>query len=112
MKTALIIGVTGQDGAYLADFLLKKGYNVFGTFRRTSHKCFERLEEMNTYGKVKTLKADLCDYISIQTAILESQPDEIYNLAAQSFVGVSFQQPLLTADITGLGALRVLDSRK
>ena len=84
MKTALIIGVTGQDGAYLADFLLKKGYNVFGTFRRTSHKCFERLEEMNTYGKVKTLKADLCDYISIQTAILESQPDEIYNLAAQS----------------------------
>lgn len=112
MKNALIIGVTGQDGSYLADFLLKKKYNVFGTFRRTSHKCFERIEEMGNYDKITRIKADLADYSSIQSAIRQSQPDEIYNLAAQSFVGVSFQQPILTADITGLGTLRVLDAVK
>ena len=112
MKTALIFGVTGQDGAYLSQFLLKKGYNVFGTFRRTSHKCFERLDEMETFDQINRIKADLADPSSIQSAIRQSQPDEIYNLAAQSFVGASFQQPLLTADITGLGALRVLDAIK
>ena len=112
MKTALIFGVTGQDGAYLSQFLLKKGYNVFGTFRRTSHKCFERLDEMETFEQINRIKADLADPSSIQSAIRQSQPDEIYNLAAQSFVGASFQQPLLTADITGLGTLRVLDAIK
>ena len=112
MKTALIFGVTGQDGAYLSQFLLKKGYNVFGTFRRTSHKCFERLDEMETFEQINRIKADLADPSSIQSAIRQSQPDEIYNLAAQSFVGASFQQPLLTADITGLGALRGLDAIK
>ena len=112
MKTALIFGVTGQDGAYLSQFLLKKGYNVFGTFRRTSHKCFERLDEMETFDQINRIKADLADPSSIQSAIRQSQPDEIYNLAAQSFVGASFQQPLLTADITGLGALRGLDAIK
>ena len=112
MKTALIFGVTGQDGAYLSQFLLKKGYNVFGTFRRTSHKCFEKLDEMETFEQITRIKADLADPSSIQSAIRQSQPDEIYNLAAQSFVGASFQQPLLTADITGLGALRVLDAIK
>lgn len=112
MKTALIFGVTGQDGAYLSQFLLKKGYNVFGTFRRTSHKCFERLDEMETFDQINRIKADLADPSSIQLAIRQSQPDEIYNLAAQSFVGASFQQPLLTADITGLGTLRVLDAIK
>ena len=112
MKTALIFGLTGQDGAYLSQFLLKKGYNVFGTFRRTSHKCFERLDEMKTFEKVTRIKADLADPSSIQSAIRQSQPDEIYNLAAQSFVGASFTQPLLTADITGLGTLRVLDAIK
>ena len=112
MKTALIFGVTGQDGAYLSQFLLKKGYNVFGTFRRTSHKCFERLDEMETFDQITRIKADLADPSSIQSSIRQSQPDEIYNLAAQSFVGASFQQPLLTADITGLGALRVLDAIK
>ena len=112
MKTALIFGVTGQDGAYLSQFLLKKGYKVFGTFRRTSHKCFERLDEMETFEQINRIKADLADPSSIQSAIRQSQPDEIYNLAAQSFVGASFQQPLLTADITGLGALRVLDAIK
>jgi GDPmannose 4,6-dehydratase len=112
VKNALIIGVTGQDGAYLSDFLLKKGYSVFGTFRRTSHKCFERIEEMNNYDKIIRIKADLADYSSLQAAIRQAQPDEVYNLASQSFVGVSFQQPILTADITGLGTLRVLDAVK
>ena len=112
MKNALIFGLTGQDGAYLSKFLLDKGYNVFGTFRRTSHKCFERLEELQTFEKVNTIKADLSDHGSITSAIRQSEPDEIYNLAAQSFVGASFQQPILTADITGLGVLRVLEAIK
>ncbi len=109
MKNALILGLTGQDGTYLANFLLDKGYNVSGTFRRTSHKCFERLEEFEIFDKVTKIKADLADHSSIQTAIKQSEPDEIYNLAAQSFVGASFQQPILTSDITGLGVLRVLE---
>lgn len=110
MKNALIFGVTGQDGAYLSDFLLKKGYNVFGTYRRTSHKCFERIEELRNFEILKRIKADLSDPSSIRTAIRQAQPDEIYNFTAQSFVGASFQQPILTADITGLGTLRVLDA--
>ncbi len=112
MKNALIFGVTGQDGSYLVDFLLKKKYNVYGTFRRTSHKLFERLEEMDTFEKITTVKADLTDQLSIQQAIKQSQPDEVYNLAAQSFVTASFQQPILTADITGIGVIRVLEAIK
>jgi GDPmannose 4,6-dehydratase len=112
MKNALIFGLTGQDGAYLSKFLLDKGYNVFGTFRRTSHKCFERLDEMNTYDQITRMKADLADPSSIQSALRQAQPDEIYNLAAQSFVGVSFQQPILTSDITGIGTLRILEAVK
>jgi GDPmannose 4,6-dehydratase len=112
LTKALIIGVTGQDGTYLSDFLLKKNYDVFGTFRRTSHKCFERLEEFNIFDQVHTIKADLADQGSIQNAIKKSNPDEIYNLAAQSFVGTSFEQPILTSDITGLGTLRVLEAVK
>ena len=112
MKNALIIGVTGQDGAYLADFLLKKGYNVFGTFRRTSHRCFERLDEMNNYEDVIKIKADVMDHPSIRSAFRQSEPNEVYNLAAQSFVGASFEQPLLTSDVTGLGTLRILDALK
>jgi len=109
MKNALIFGVTGQDGAYLVELLLKKNYNVYGTFRRTSHKCFEHLEEMDTFDDINRIRADLTDFSSIQMAIKKSQPDEVYNLAAQSFVGASFQQPILTADITGIGCLRVLE---
>lgn len=112
MTNALIFGLTGQDGSYLSNFLLKKGYDVYGTFRRTSHKCFERLEELKTFDQIHTIKADLSDHGSIVSAIKQSQPDEIYNLAAQSFVGASFQQPILTADITGLGVLRVLEAIK
>ena len=112
MKNALVIGVTGQDGAYLADFLLKKGYNVFGTFRRTSHRCFERLDEMNNYENIIKIKADVMDHPSIRSAFRQSEPDEVYNLAAQSFVGASFEQPILTSDVTGLGTLRILDALK
>jgi GDPmannose 4,6-dehydratase len=110
MKKALIFGVTGQDGAYLADFLLKKGYQVYGSYRRTSHKCFERLESFKIFDKVELVKADLADQISLNHAIKNTTPDEIYNLAAQSFVGVSFDEPMLTSDITGLGALRVFEA--
>ena len=109
MKKALIFGVTGQDGAYLADFLLKKGYHVYGTYRRTSHKCFERLEAFKIFDKVDLVRADLADQISLNHAIKNTMPDEIYNLAAQSFVGVSFDEPMLTSDVTGLGALRVFE---
>jgi len=110
MKNALILGVTGQDGSYLAQFLLKKGYNVSGTFRRTSHKCFERVEELGIFENITKIKADVSDDTSIRSAIRQSEPNEIYNLAAQSFVGASFQQPVLTADVTGLGTLRVLNA--
>jgi GDPmannose 4,6-dehydratase len=110
MKNALIFGVTGQDGSYLVDFLLKKGYNVFGTFRRTSHRCFERVEELGIFENFEKIKADLVDQTSINAAIRQAEPDEVYNLAAQSFVGASFQQPILTSDVNGIGTIRILDS--
>ena len=102
MKNALIFGVTGQDGSYLAQFLLKKGYNVFGTFRRTSHKCFERIEELGIFEDLSRIKCDLADDLSIRSAIKQSEPDEIYNLAAQSHVAVSFEQPEYTANTDAL----------
>ena len=111
-KKALIFGLTGQDGTYLADFLIKKGYNVSGTYRRTSHKCFERLELFDIMNNVELINADLTDQISINNAIKDTQPDEIYNLAAQSFVASSFKQPLLTSDVTGVGALRIFEAVK
>ena len=110
MKKALILGVTGQDGAYLADFLLKKGYEVFGSIRRTSHRQLERLESMDIFGKVKLIYVDLIDQSSLNRIMKITQPDEIYNLAAQSFVGVSFVEPFLTTEITGIGALRVFEA--
>jgi len=112
MKKALIFGLTGQDGTYLADFLIKKGYSVSGTYRRTSHKCFERLELFDILNNVELINADLADQTSLNKAIKDTQPDEIYNLAAQSFVGASFKQPLLTFDITGLGATRIFEASK
>ena len=112
MKRALIFGITGQDGTYLADFLLKKGYEVVGTYRRTSHKSFERLEAFDLLDKVELINADLLDQISINKSIKNNMPDEIYNLAAQSFVGISFEQPLLTSEVTGLGALRIFEAVK
>lgn len=112
MKKALIIGITGQDGVYLSDFLLKKGYEVIGTFRRTSHRSLERLESFDMIDKVELVKMDLVDDISINKTIKYAQADEIYNLGAQSFVGASFDQPILTSNINGLGPLRVFETVK
>lgn len=112
MKKALVIGITGQDGVYLSDFLLKKGYEVIGTFRRTSHRSLERLESFDMIDKVELLKMDLVDDISINKTIKYAQADEIYNLGAQSFVGISFDQPILTSNINALGPLRVFETVK
>ncbi len=112
MKKALVIGITGQDGAYLSDYLLKKGYAVMGTFRRTSHRSLERLESFNLIDKVELVKMDLTDQISIYKTIKYAQADEIYNLGAQSFVGASFDQPILTSNVNGLGALGVFETVK
>ncbi len=112
MKKALIFGVTGQDGAYLADFLLKKGYDVYGGYRRTSHKLFERLEAFSILSDINLIRFDLTDQISINAALKKVQPDEVYNLAAQSFVATSFEQPILTSNVTGIGALRVFEGVK
>jgi len=110
MKRALITGITGQDGAYLAKFLLDKGYNVFGTYRRLSTPNFWRLQYLGIFDKVSLIPADLIDAASILEAIKISQPDEIYHLAAQSFVGASFEQPVGAGEITGLGVTRVLEA--
>jgi len=109
-KTALITGITGQDGAYLAKFLLNKGYKVFGTFRRLSTPNFWRLQYLDIFDKVNLIAADLIDASSIVEAIKISQPDELYHLAAQSFVGASFEQPVGAGEITGLGVTRVLEA--
>ncbi|MBI3032839.1 GDP-mannose 4,6-dehydratase [Candidatus Woesearchaeota archaeon] len=108
-KKALITGITGQDGAYLAQLLLKKGYKVFGTYRRTSTPNFWRLQALDVFEKVTLIPADLADMASLLEAVSVSQPDEVYNLAAQSFVGASFDQPLLTTEIDGSGSLRLLE---
>lgn len=110
MKHALVTGITGQDGAYLAEFLLKKGYKVFGTYRRLSTPNFWRLQYLGIFEQVELLPVDLLDSFSITEAIKISQPDEIYNLAAMSFVGASFEQPLASAEITGLGVVKFLEA--
>jgi GDPmannose 4,6-dehydratase len=112
MKKAIITGITGQDAAYLAELLLKKGYKVFGTYRRTSSTNFWRIEELgiDTHENLVLLEYDLIDLSSAYRIISEVDPDEIYNLAAQSFVGVSFTQPIATAQITGVGALNLLEA--
>lgn len=112
MKKAVITGITGQDGAYLAELLLNKGYSVFGTYRRTSSVNFWRLEELGVinHQNLTLIESDLTD-LSANIRLIENiQPDEIYNLAAQSFVGVSFEQPITTAQITGLGVLNLLEA--
>lgn len=112
MKKALITGVTGQDGAYLTQLLLDKGYEVYGTYRRTSSVNFWRLEELKTHEhpNLHLVEFDLTDLGTTISLVQKTQPDEIYNLAAQSFVGVSFEQPTTTAHITGLGALNLLEA--
>jgi len=107
-KTALITGITGQDGSYLADFLLEKGYRVIGMVRRTSTINFDRLRHIQ--DKITTVQGDLLDQMSLIDLIKEYQPDEVYNLAAQSFVPTSWKQPVLTGEFTALGVTRVLDA--
>ncbi|MDP9994304.1 GDPmannose 4,6-dehydratase [Variovorax boronicumulans] len=111
-KRAIITGITGQDGAYLAQLLLEKGYVVYGTYRRTSSVNFWRLEELGVsdHPLLHLVEYDLTDLGSTITLLQEAQPGEIYNLAAQSFVGVSFNQPTTTAQITALGALNLLEA--
>ncbi|RLE64359.1 MAG: GDP-mannose 4,6-dehydratase [Thermoprotei archaeon] len=110
MKKALITGITGQDGAYLAKFLLDKGYDVYGTYRRLSTPNFWRLEYLEVFDKVNLIPADLSDTGSIVEALKISQPDEVYHLAAQSFVGASFETPVATGDVTGLAVTRILEA--
>ena len=112
MKTALITGVTGQDGAYLTELLLQKGYRVFGAYRRTSSVNFWRMEELGVinHPNLSLVEYDLTDTSATIRLIEKTEPDEIYNLAAQSFVGVSFEQPITTAEITGLGAVHLLEA--
>lgn len=112
MKRALITGITGQDGAYLAKFLLDKSYEVFGTYRRLSTPNFWRLQYLGIFEKVNLIPADLIDASSMVEAIKISEPDEIYNLAAQSFVGASFEQPIATGEVTGLGVTRILEATR
>jgi GDPmannose 4,6-dehydratase len=110
MLNALVTGITGQDGAYLAKFLLNKGYKVFGTYRRLSTPNFWRLQYLGIFDQVELLPVDLLDSFSIIESIKIATPDEIYNLAAQSFVGASFEQPLASAEITGLGVVKFLEA--
>jgi GDPmannose 4,6-dehydratase len=108
MPTALITGVTGQDGSYLAELLLAKGYRVVGVVRRTSHDSYERIQHL--VGRMEVVPADLLDQHSLQSVVKGAAPDEVYNLAAQSFVPTSWSQPVLTGEFTALGVTRLLDA--
>lgn len=108
MKKALITGITGQDGSYLAELLLQKGYKVFGMVRRSSSENYERVEHIR--DQVHFIQGDLTDQSSLDEAIKGIMPDEVYNLAAQSFVPTSWNQPVLTAEITGVGVTRILEA--
>ena len=107
-KTALITGITGQDGSYLADFLVDKGYRVFGMVRRTSSENLGRVHHL--HDRIQLIFGDLLDQNSLITALNESEPDEVYNLAAQSFVPTSWNQPVLTGEFTALGVTRMLEA--
>jgi GDPmannose 4,6-dehydratase len=112
LKKALVTGITGQDGAYLTELLLNKGYEVYGAYRRTSSVNFWRLEELGVHANpnLHLVEYDLTDPSGNIRLMASIQPDEVYNLAAQSFVAVSFSQPITTANITGLGALHLLEA--
>lgn len=112
MDVAIITGITGQDGAYLAELLLEKGYKVFGTYRRTSSVNFWRMEELGieNHPNLNLVEFDLTDLSTTIRLVQTTGAGEIYNLAAQSFVGVSFEQPITTAEITGIGALNLLEA--
>jgi GDPmannose 4,6-dehydratase len=108
VPTALITGVTGQDGSYLAELLLGKGYRVFGMVRRTSHHSYERIEHL--LDRIEIVAADLLDQHSLTVVLQETRPDEVYNLAAQSYVPTSWTQPVLTGEFTALGVTRILEA--
>ncbi|RMG94974.1 MAG: GDP-mannose 4,6-dehydratase [Chloroflexi bacterium] len=108
MPKALITGITGQDGSYLAEFLLAKGYEVIGMVRRTSTINFHRIQHIQ--DKITLVPGDLCDQVSLVHLLEEHRPDEVYNLAAQSFVQTSWNQPVFTGDVTALGVTRILDA--
>lgn len=110
MKKALITGIRGQDGAYLAKFLLEKGYEVYGADRRSGDTNFWRLKELGIEKEVKIVYMDLLELTNIMRIIEKVQPDEVYNLAAQSFVQASFEQPILTAEVDAMGVLRLLEA--
>ncbi len=112
MTNVLITGITGQDGSYLADFLLKKGYKVFGTTRRTSTPNFWRLHYLNIFDKIELIPTDITDSFSIASTLEYVDPSEVYHLAAQSFVKTSFTQPIHTIDVTGIGAINMLNEIK
>ncbi len=107
-KRALITGITGQDGSYLAELLLDQGYEVYGLIRRTTTVSYERIKHFQ--DKINLISADLTDLTSLIYCLREAQPDEVYNLAAQSFVPASWAQPVLTGDVTALGVTRMLDA--
>jgi len=111
-KRAVVTGISGQDGAYLAQLLLSKGYSVYGTYRRTSSVNFWRIEDLDiqNHPDLHLVEYDLTDLGSSLSLIRDAEPEEVYNLAAQSFVGVSFNQPVTTAQITGIGALNLLEA--
>jgi len=108
LATALITGITGQDGSYLAELLLQKGYDVIGVVRRTSHDSYERIGHL--IDQITVVPADLLDQHSLTTVVGDFKPDEVYNLAAQSFVPTSFSQPVLTGEFTALGVTRLLEA--
>jgi len=108
MRCALITGITGQDGSYLAEFLLEKDYQVYGLVRRSSTENFERSEHLR--DRLQLVQGDVLDQTSLLEAVQESHPDEVYNLAAQSFVPASWNQPVLTGEFTALGVTRLLEA--
>jgi GDPmannose 4,6-dehydratase len=112
MKIAIVTGITGQDGAYLAELLVSKGYTVYGTYRRTSSVNFWRIEELGIrdHPQLRLVEHDLTDLSASIRLLEQSDADEVYNLAAQSFVGVSFDQPITTAEITGIGPVNLLEA--
>src|SRR2546428_4130991 len=107
-KTALVTGITGQDGSYLAELLLEKGYEVVGVVRRTSHDSYERIGHL--LDRLHIVPADLLDQHSLTSVVRDAKPDEVYNLAAQSFVPTSWSQPVLTGEFTALGVTRLLEA--
>ncbi len=109
-KRALITGITGQDGAYLSKLLLDKGYEVYGAFRRTSDLHLNRIKFLGVENDIQFVPLELLEFTNIYRTLETIRPDEVYNLGAQSFVGLSFEQPVFTADVTGLGVLRMLEA--